>query len=151
MPGMIIDHQLWWHGPQWLSQEPSNWPRSTIKPRQDNLPEQKTSMRLLTTSTKFSKFPILQKVVPYCPWFIWNSLTLPQDRKMDSLSVQELINALNYCIRIAQSKSPTLRKSRTFTNINLSTHPVRSRISIQYLTSKVSLKKVEDYTTLQFP
>lgn len=32
LPGEIIDHKLWWNGPDWIKEDPSNWPSQLTGP-----------------------------------------------------------------------------------------------------------------------
>ena len=30
MPSELIEHELWWNGPEWLSEESTYWPKQSI-------------------------------------------------------------------------------------------------------------------------
>ena len=80
----LINSKTWWHGPQWLSQQPNNWPPKyselpshliTIVPQ----PEIRTQMSIQVKSKdspfsidaqKFTRFPNLIRVTAYCVQFI---------------------------------------------------------------------------------
>ncbi|XP_015123777.1 uncharacterized protein LOC107045884 [Diachasma alloeum] len=38
-PSQLADHHLWWTGPDWINQDPEDWPRSTIDAPPMDIPE----------------------------------------------------------------------------------------------------------------
>ncbi|XP_015119829.1 uncharacterized protein LOC107043042 [Diachasma alloeum] len=38
-PSQLADHHLWWTGPDWINQDPEDWPRSTINAPPMDIPE----------------------------------------------------------------------------------------------------------------
>ena len=48
-PGELLQNELWWKGPPWLSQSPAHWPRRPDIDRDATLPDLKPSAVLLTS------------------------------------------------------------------------------------------------------
>ena len=49
-PSELLRHSLWWEGPSWLRQSPTDWPKQAPLTR-INLPEEERAVTLLTTIT----------------------------------------------------------------------------------------------------
>ena len=96
-PKDLVDSQLWWQGPDWLSQSPETWPtRTDWRRKNNNLPELKTT--ILTVGppednivTHFSSYNRLLRVVTWCFRFFSN-LRKPAEARQFSplLSLQDL-------------------------------------------------------------
>ena len=96
-PKDLVDSELWWQGPDWLSQSPETWPaRTDWRRKNNNLPELRTT--ILTVGppkdnivTHFSSYNRLLRVVTWCFRFFSN-LRKPAEARQFSplLSLQEL-------------------------------------------------------------
>ncbi|XP_050064313.1 uncharacterized protein LOC114118967 [Aphis gossypii] len=119
----ISQSMLWWHGPQWLQQEPASWPSSYQAP--EELPEVRPVKLILATASKddswilgrYSKYMQLIRITALIMRFVKNcKLSKRQcERITGSLSVHELnvsrefwirnIQAAAYCSELKNLKS----------------------------------------------
>lgn len=127
----ISQSKLWWHGPQWLQQEPASWPSSYQAP--EELPEVRLVKLALATARqhdswmldRYSKYMQLIRITALIIRFVQNcKLSKRQcERVTGSLSVHELnvsreiwirnIQAEAYCSELKNLKSnlPVQRSS----------------------------------------
>ncbi|XP_047995968.1 uncharacterized protein LOC125233866 isoform X2 [Leguminivora glycinivorella] len=120
-PQHVAGTALWWEGPEFLLKPENEWPElNAVEP--EVLPETKvTSMLTTNTETssiidfdRFSKYTELQRTMAYVRRFINNCK--PRGPKLTgALSAQELTDAFNTLIKLAQQESfsaelETLRK-----------------------------------------
>ena len=99
---------LWWKGPQWLSQQPSDWPKTVVNTPTDNLEIKHVHVAVLQSgdiTQRFSKLNKLIRVVAYCKRFISNCKNSKANRQFATLSTQELDQALTCCVKIVQQES----------------------------------------------
>lgn len=67
LPSELIEHDLWWRGPEWLHDDPVNWPE------QGNI----TASRSVTEEEKVSltvAFPIVESLVPFDRYSSYNKV-----------------------------------------------------------------------------
>lgn len=108
-PNQIISSALYWHGPKFLSEEESLWPKSkfTLFLNENDIPEKrKVTLQLSVRSefsllTKYSSFIKLQHVIAYCLRFLHN-LKNKHNRYEGFLSNIELIESHNVIMRLVQ-------------------------------------------------
>lgn len=48
LPSELLQHQLWWNGPDWLSSDLSNWPKQTGDTPQESVPDEEKELCLHT-------------------------------------------------------------------------------------------------------
>ncbi|XP_030759214.1 uncharacterized protein LOC115884703, partial [Sitophilus oryzae] len=149
-PGDLINNQLWWKGPTWLSASKEKWPtysptdesvcdidvsneRKTVKPLSFTVTTNENNFDLLT---KFSSFTKLQRVTAYCIRFSINCKN-PDIKRTGSLDTKELTNALNILIRLIQNdvfakEFSTLNNSKSVNNKSklIKLHPFIDRDNI---------------------
>ena len=66
-PTTLSTSTLWWKGPQWLPQEPSNWPITEVNTPTDNLQIRHVHLACLQTSEDFTKrFSKLNRLISHC-------------------------------------------------------------------------------------
>ncbi|XP_046666600.1 uncharacterized protein LOC124358342 [Homalodisca vitripennis] len=107
-PIQIIDNKLWWHGPEWLIQNSSEWPKFDLS-RISDVPEQKlipTTLAVVSTEplidvAKYSSLSKLTRVTAYCLRFISN-LKNSHHKLTGPLTTEELNHATNHLIRAEQ-------------------------------------------------
>lgn len=113
LPSELLQHDLWWNGPEWLHGDASVWPKDRPPPVKcvDN---EVKSICLLTTVEiqtpvlaidRFSSFSKLKRVLGWVERFIHNCSNTVSNRLNQSfLSVDELQLAENYWIRMVQKQ-----------------------------------------------
>ena len=105
-PTTLSTSTLWWKGPQWLTQRPSNWPRTVVTTPTDNLEVRTVHLACLKPSEditqRFSKLNRLIRVIAYCKRFISNCRNSKANRQSTTLSTQELDQALTCCVKTVQ-------------------------------------------------
>lgn len=116
---VILDTDLWWHGPKWLQQQQSCWP---IPETTDNHPSEamiearRTSIATALASTepsfadqlaeRTSNYQRLVRIVAFCRRFIHNCQKLPsRDSPSTALQIDELSEAETIMLRLVQQQS----------------------------------------------
>ena len=112
-PSELLDHALWWNGPTWLPQDPSQWPKQLNLPPPESKDEEKelflhTVLNPLTSVLNvndYSSFTRLKRVTSWILRFTCNC----RSRKLGAepgrhpyLTTQELRNAEAYWYTFAQ-------------------------------------------------
>jgi hypothetical protein len=104
LPSELINCQLWYHGPNWLTKPTSQWPNET--PRVESISETR-KLTLITVNQletnllhKFS-FPKLRRVVATCLRFLYNCKNNP-NKRTGEFSSSELIDATTTIIKLLQ-------------------------------------------------
>nr|CAI5853403.1 unnamed protein product [Callosobruchus analis] len=111
-PSQLENHNLWWHGPKWLTQENSSWKVSSNIKIDLAVPEQRklVSTTLLAGNNqnvvlnlidKFSSFLRLQRVLADVLRFL-NSCKMQNKRRVGVLSREELDDSLRLLIKTVQ-------------------------------------------------
>ena len=108
-PSELLDHPLWWSGPDWLKQDQTNWP--TLTP--NNHDDEGTEISLVVIQTfpqpvipvdRFSKLNQLKRVTCWIIRFIKNSRFKDHSKRiLTPLTMSELQEAENYWIKIIQA------------------------------------------------
>ena len=112
----LKEDELWWQGPQWLSGNPQDWPKTTetLRTPESSEEEKKSSMVLLTetklttgiaTVVNANDYSTLQRLVTVTAWVIRavdNFKASSEQRRTGKLKVTELKNAEMEWIRSAQ-------------------------------------------------
>lgn len=110
-PNKLINSELWWHGPHWLTKTTKHWPSAEINAFQDiEVPEKRLTKRAFISTQadqdifcQFSNFYKLQRTVAYCLRFFKNINSLKKNKITGDLSVCELEQALICLINLAQA------------------------------------------------
>jgi hypothetical protein len=75
-PAALSMATLWWHGPNWLLHDASNWPSRDFKLATDNLEVKKTFVTCAEPrediTARFSKLLRLKRVIAFCRRFLHN-------------------------------------------------------------------------------
>ncbi|XP_076660276.1 uncharacterized protein LOC143363596, partial [Halictus rubicundus] len=106
LPSEFLANRLWQKGPTWLSELPTNWPKTTI-PNID-VPEQRSIVSLATRISnsdflnRFSSWIVLQRAIAYCVRFCKNASRC--ERNTGPLSIFELKRAHNCVIKNVQGR-----------------------------------------------
>lgn len=111
MPHELLDHPLWWSGPNWLKLAPNQWPRSEIFESNIESHEEKIlslpnflepdDLELLLN--KFSSLSKIERIVAYCFRFIYNS-RFPRNKAFSPFDQFELRKSLHTLIKFVQCK-----------------------------------------------
>lgn len=129
LPSLLVNHPLWWKGPNWLQRSQLCWPTSTFKSTSsDSLPELKPIQPAALTTTnkspleilsRFSSWTMLRHVIAYVLRFINCCRTkiylkqlkpesIPQEivsSTLSRLSLQEIDHATIRILRLVQQES----------------------------------------------
>ena len=114
-PSELLEHRLWWNGPDWLKLPSSDWPQSSIYLDTGPSNEEKEICVHLTLSqnasliplNQFSHFTRYKYVTAWVLRFIRNCRIHHGTRSPSTLSpltVQELALAENYWLRLSQEE-----------------------------------------------
>ncbi|VEN58681.1 unnamed protein product [Callosobruchus maculatus] len=115
-PSDLLNSRLWFHGPEWLSDPPSEWPQflhTTPKIHISDVPERKESVTVLISTenylssviSKFSSFSKMRRVFAYIIRFKLKTQRLNEKQLSGSLTPEELDSALIYIVKIVQMSS----------------------------------------------
>ena len=114
-PEDLQDNELWWNGPDWLSQSNESWPskREFTSEELDNLPEaRKCKTALIVTATadnykilkRYSSIHRLIRVTAYWLRYFDNLRKTKELRKTGYLEVSERAHALARLLKTAQAQ-----------------------------------------------
>lgn len=129
-----LDSGFWFHGPKWLQRSSLDFESAIDRTGSvSNLPElRKTTLHTLSQDTvttfwydifrRFSNFTRLQRTVAYILRYVSNSKQ--QQKKVNSLSVEELDRSLTFIVHIIQqhyfhNEIDQISNNRPLTNTNL--------------------------------
>lgn len=112
-PTELLEHQLWWDGPSWLSSEVSSWPKQS-NITQAGPPDEEREISFLTTVVPaspiiplghFSSFTTLKRITAWMLRFIENCRARKEghNRVLTPLTVHELTKAEEYWITVCQA------------------------------------------------
>ena len=100
----LLDHQVWWYGPIWLSKPEQSWPQK-MKPSNEStqsfIDEQRIQVYLIQVKevliepTKYSSFNKLMRITSYVKRFIYNCLH-KDNRRSKVLSTEEMQESEKY-------------------------------------------------------
>jgi len=107
-PSQIKNLKMWWNGPEWLSSDPSDWPKNNknIISCEKVIAESKTTSYANVTTTndfdesyfnRYSSLIKLIRVTAYCRRFVHNALSKCSDRSYGPILANEY-DAANLCI-----------------------------------------------------
>lgn len=126
-PAQLIDSSsIWWHGPNWLCDEPETWPSS--EPSEvTELPETRPQQASLTTSvkdpaidiTRYSSLIRAQRVTAWCIRFIKRLKTEKTQNIGNTLHPLELQEAIGTLLKIDQQLQFSEEYSRLETKQNI--------------------------------
>ena len=114
-PSEIIEHHLWWHGPEWLLKTEDEWPIRPVGVDSAGASEEKEVCAFssfcdndpLPIVAKFSSLTRLKRVTAWVRRFINNCILCrgPGNPIRGSLSVKELWQAEKYWLKVAQESA----------------------------------------------
>ena len=139
---------LWWKGPQWLTQQPSDWPKTVVNTPTENLEVRNVHVAVLHSeeiTQKFSKLNRLIRAIAYCKRLIRNCKNSKANRQTATLSTQELDQVLTCCVKIVQQESYTQELKELGENKWLQL-TVSLKHCIHLLIMKGSSELAEDYS-----
>ena len=111
-PIELLEHQLWWNGPNWLTQPPTAWPHQSDLPHIETTEERECTLHRVTQNkmpiisiNHYSSYTKLKCVTAWILCFVNNCHTNKNGSSLQSSSsliTQELHSAEVYWISIAQ-------------------------------------------------
>ncbi|CAG7734382.1 unnamed protein product, partial [Allacma fusca] len=106
-PSELVNHPLWWQGPDFLRDSTYEFCKPAIIPEEALCERRKRALVhhvALDESLlyKFSSLTRLQRITAYCQRFIYNCRRVKKDRNFHCLSSTELREALLKLVRIVQ-------------------------------------------------
>ena len=112
LPKQLLDHQLWWQGPEWLSQDSSYWPSQPRSTSTEENPEVRVCINAITSREpwlvhQYSSLDKLRRVLAWALRFLHNiksSVTQELPRTTSFLSVQEIVQAEMVLIKQSQER-----------------------------------------------
>ncbi|XP_062541004.1 uncharacterized protein LOC134209035 [Armigeres subalbatus] len=114
-PAQLVSNALWWHGPDWLRKDVSNWPKNILVPEQqfdsvtlEERPLVSAALQALPPSDVFTLRSSLLNLVRLTAWIRRFSTNCQQgnsqQRRTGSLSAEEHNLALLALVKLAQSE-----------------------------------------------
>jgi hypothetical protein len=107
-PSTLSTSTPWWKGPQWLSQEPSNWPTTEVNTPTEILEIRKVHIALLQPpediTQRFSRLNRLIRVTAYYRRFI-NCRHPKANIQTTTLTTQDLDQTRTCCVKMVQQIS----------------------------------------------
>lgn len=129
MPNDLMDHELWWHGPDFLLGPRENWPNQQKFRRQDLVDEELKQIvakvelppSFASTFDKFSSWDRLVGTIAHVIRFRLNAIKPKKYRNVGEITLQELDEATKRIIRIVQQEAypqelKTLNKKKQIVN-----------------------------------
>jgi len=108
-PKTLSTSKLWWKGPQWLSQDPSSWPKTEMNKSTNTLEVRNVHVAFIQLpediTQGFSNLNRSIRVFGYCKRFISKCRNTKANRKSTILSTQDNEQALICCVKIVQQIS----------------------------------------------
>ena len=112
-PAELTEYDLWWGGPSWLKMSSVMWPEQPHLPSEIVLEEERNVCHLATSAVlqsiipidRYYKFITLKRVTAWMFRFIKNARPSLASENSPCLTVQELTDAENYWVSIAQRES----------------------------------------------
>ena len=111
-PSELIEHKLWWDGPEWLCSAPTNWPKQSPISTAEETEEERKICSLATTIVKspvlpidrYSSFTKLKRVTAWILRFASNcrSRKNGSNRVTSPLTVEKLNAAETYWFHVSQ-------------------------------------------------
>lgn len=104
----LIDRQLWWSGPIFLSKNDTEWPTLVVN-NNENLTELKSHSAVVNHESfiKFEKYSLLtrlQRTYAFVKRFVYN-LKYPSNKRSGLLTVEELKESFIFLCSVAQRES----------------------------------------------
>jgi len=115
LPCELVNHDLWWNGPEWLTSSPSNWPRQPQLTLDESDTELVNTCHLASVETNRPLFPLDRfsfylKIVRVTAWvmrFLHNcrvsSVNTEATQTLSPLTVQEITRAENHWLSFSQA------------------------------------------------
>nr|CAI5843843.1 unnamed protein product [Callosobruchus analis] len=107
-PSQLSKSSFWFHGPEWLSKDKSEWPCASVSIKE--LPELKAKIKEthIFPIERFSNLTRLKRCVAYCHRFISNAKVPKEQRMLTALTTKELDSALHSIMKQVQTSVPIL-------------------------------------------
>ncbi|KAH9641239.1 hypothetical protein HF086_003226 [Spodoptera exigua] len=111
LPEQLLNHNLWWHGPEWLLRPTTEWPITPfVSSCSEQLPEfNNKSLTLVSTVSETNliyslsqKFTSLNKILHIIVYILRFLHIIPSDKPHKIITVHELVTAEIYLIRCIQ-------------------------------------------------
>lgn len=131
-PRELIKSQLWWHGPSWLTQPVSDWPKEPSPSSHSDYLEENTVHSLVCNAeraeneilSRFSNFTRLIRITALCLRFLHN-LRNKENKRVGFLTTAELNSAKQLWVLLAQIQDFTPERNALKQHQSL---PSRSRL-----------------------
>ena len=154
-----MEHQLWWNGPNWLTQPPTAWRHQSDLPHIETTEERVCTLHIVTQNKvpiipidHYSSYTKLKRVTAWIFRFVNNCRANKNGcslQSSSSLTTQELHTAETYWISIAQEdcfpeEIETIKESKILCSSSplLSLHPILDSSGILHVGGRDCIKKV---------
>ncbi|GFS93154.1 putative RNA-directed DNA polymerase from transposon X-element [Trichonephila clavipes] len=125
----LFSDSLWWEGPSWLLEPPSNWPIDRLACETSEVEREKRKVRLCNLvavegeipwyAIKFSNFQSIIRFVSWMLRFVENVKKKREFREIGDLTIHEIGHAEKTLIKIVQAKF--FPSENSFPNMNVIT------------------------------